>query len=96
MHIESHQYGVTHKADHMPKACLVDGAHYRGRCRNATIARWDASRNQFVHRRHKFGETFFESIRAPEDEANYDVFYAYERIDPSEEDLIPDRALLQV
>jgi hypothetical protein len=55
---------------------LRDGAYYRGTCRNASEARWDAVNNVFVHWRTKFGSTFLEEIRCPEDDKNFDVFIA--------------------
>lgn len=61
---------------HIPKKELVAGCYYYGQCRNATIARWDGEK--FIHWRTKFGEKFLEEIWAPEDEAIFDVFYAFE------------------
>lgn len=78
---------------HLPKDQLAHGAYYRGICRNATIARWNATRQVFHHWRHKFGETFLEDIKAPEDEQVYDVFYAQELVEPAERERIPDSAL---
>lgn len=64
----------------IPKERLRDGAYYRGRCRNAEEARWNGKEQQFYHWRTKFGDTFIETIRAPEDDAHYDVFVAEEEI----------------
>jgi hypothetical protein len=58
----------------IPKKDLVHGAYYRGRCRNALIARWDANEQKFKHWRTKFGSTFIERICHPEDDQVYDVF----------------------
>lgn len=58
------------------KADLVHGAYYSGRCRNATVARWNADRQVFVHWRTKFGQVFTEEIKHPDDEQRYDVFEA--------------------
>jgi hypothetical protein len=58
----------------LPKAELVDGAYYIGRCRNATIARWSAARGCFFHWRVKFDRIFVEEIKHPIDEEHYDVF----------------------
>lgn len=70
----------------IPKAELVDGAYYEGRCRNATVARWDGTHQCFVHWRTKFGSRFLETIRAPEDDQIFDVFVAERRIEaPAEE-----------
>lgn len=69
----------------IPKSQLVHGAYYRGNCRNATEARWNAELQQFFHWRHKFGHKFIEGIKAPEDDRVYDVFIADELIEkPSE------------
>lgn len=58
----------------LTKDMLVDGAYYVGRCRNATIARWSADRNCFLHWRRKFDAIFIEEIRHPVDEDTFDVF----------------------
>jgi hypothetical protein len=58
----------------LPKTALVDGAYYVGRCRNATIARWSATRNAFFHWRQKFDQIFVEEIQHPVDEECFDVF----------------------
>ena len=55
---------------------LKHGHYYQGHCRNASIARWDAVRQFFLYRRHKFGDTFLEEICHPDDEKVYDVFLA--------------------
>jgi hypothetical protein len=58
----------------IPKAALVHGEYYVGHCRNACIARWNAEKQCFYHWRTKFGQTFIETIRHPEDDQTYDVF----------------------
>lgn len=65
----------------IPKEKLVDGLYYRGRCRNATFARWNGQKQRFVYWRHKFGQEFLEDICCPEDDNKYDVFIADEIID---------------
>ena len=63
--------------DYTPKIAkkdLVHGAYYTGRCRNASLARWDSERECFIHWRTKFGSTFTEEIKHPEDEQYFDVF----------------------
>jgi hypothetical protein len=60
----------------LPKAELVDGAYYVGRCRNATIARWSAAHGCFFHWRVKFDRIFVEEIKHPVDEDYFDVFRA--------------------
>ena len=68
----------------IPKEQLVHGTYYRGRCRNASIARWNANIRVFVHWRTKFGNTFLEEICAPEDENRFDVFVTESVIGPEE------------
>ena len=63
--------------DYTPKIAkkdLVHGAYYKGRCRNANEARWNAERECFIHWRTKFNTTFLEEIKHPEDEKTFDVF----------------------
>lgn len=54
------------------KRHLVVGRYYRGRCRNASVARWDGSK--FHHWRCKFSARFIESINHPEDDNGFDCF----------------------
>lgn len=60
------------------KAELKHGHYYKGRCRNAYVARWDANTQLFYYWREKFGERFIEEIHCPEDENRYDVFITEE------------------
>lgn len=70
------------------KQDLITGGYYKGRCRNAEIARWNGT--VFIYLRTKFGLRFFEEIHAPEDETRYDVFLAQELIREDQVvDLIP-------
>jgi hypothetical protein len=39
----------------LSKASLKHPAYYKGRCRNATIARWNKAEQRFYHWREKFG-----------------------------------------
>jgi hypothetical protein len=66
------------------RADLVDGAYYEGRCRNATVARWNAERGVFIHWRTKFANVFLEAIKHPEDEQHFDVFVPIRRLDEAE------------
>ena len=61
----------------IPKVELIDGQWYAGDCRNASKARWDSKRNVFVYIRHKFGHSFDETIRHPEDDDGYDLFLPF-------------------
>jgi hypothetical protein len=65
----------------IPKADLVDGAWYVGRCRNAVVAQWCAKGQCFYYIRRKFGERFIEDIRHPDDDRHYDVFIPLRRIE---------------
>ncbi len=62
----------------IPKERLVAGKYYLGRCRNAKVARWDGK--EFWYWRTKFGYTFLENIKCPEDDNTFDVFIAEEMI----------------
>jgi hypothetical protein len=77
---------MTHPKERpiIARAELVHGAYYEGRCRNATVARWNGERGVFIHWRTKWRSTFLESIKDPEDDHVFDVFRAYRRLDPSE------------
>jgi len=73
--------------DYIPKILkenLEHGAYYKGRCRNAGIARWNAETQKFYHWRHKFGQWFIEEIRCPEDDQIYDVFVTEHKISEEE------------
>jgi hypothetical protein len=56
------------------KSDLKDGSYYVGRCRNASVARWNASKEIFTHWRQKFESVFVEDIKHPEDDQVFDVF----------------------
>ncbi len=70
----------------IPKQELIHGAYYFGRCRNASVARWNGEEQIFYHWRSKFGETFLECIHCPEDDSVYDVFIAERKLEPDEID----------
>jgi hypothetical protein len=81
---------------YLAKAELVHGQYYRGRCRNSDIARWCVQENGpgvFLYIRHKFGESFVDEIRHPEDERNFDVFYPFEAVEPQEGQTVSDSYL---
>ncbi len=71
-------YNYTSK---IAKSELEHGAYYAGRCRNASVARWDADKQKFLHWRTKFNETFLEEICHPEDDTMFDVFVVESKID---------------
>ena len=64
----------------LPKAALVHGRYYIGRCRNASVARWNASQHCFYHWREKFGRIYIEKIKHPDDEETFDVFRVLEEL----------------
>ena len=69
----------------LAKAQLVHGEYYQGRCRNSSIARWNAETNRFMYWRSKFGMRFLEEIYHPDDDPHYDVFCAVSHVEnPSE------------
>lgn len=73
--------------DYTPKIAKKDlkhGVYYRGRCRNAQIARWNAEDETFYHWRTKFGSKYIEAIKHPEDEQHYDVFVVEAECEPEE------------
>ena len=67
----------------LPKSALVHGAYYKGRCRNASVARWNADEQCFYHWRQKFNSIFIETIKHPEDDEVFDVFRVLEEIPSS-------------
>ena len=67
------------------KKDLVHGQYYKGRCRNATIARWNGERGVFVHWQYECGFKFTTEICHPEDDKVWDVFIPEECVDPDEE-----------
>ncbi len=70
----------------IPKNKLKHGAYYRGRCRNATVARWNGEDQKFYYQRTKFGHTYVEAIKHIEDDNVFDAFNAFEEItEPAEE-----------
>ena len=62
------------------KSELKDGVSYKGRCRNASVAVWNAEKGRFTYQRTKFGSTFPEDINHPEDDNGFDLFTPYEEI----------------
>lgn len=63
----------------IPKQDLVDGAVYRGYCRNAEFATWHADEGVFIYTRIKFDSEFEEEIHHPEDDDGHDIFIPIER-----------------
>lgn len=77
----------------LPKHDLVDGRYYKGRCRNATIARWNAKENCFYHWREKFGRIFIETIKYPTDEEPWwDIYSPIEELSDCKFEILSTRA----
>lgn len=66
--------GVIRKED------LVDGAYYRGICRNASVVKWDAKNNCFWYVRYKWGSSFKEDINHMADDNGYDLFIPFVKL----------------
>lgn len=62
---------------------FIHGAYYRGRCRNASIARYNAETNRFVYMRQKFGSVFPEDICHAENDDGFDLFEPYALLENS-------------
>jgi len=76
--------GIVRREDGViPKEALVHGTYYYGRCRNASIARWDAVKQVFIHWRQKFSSVFLEEIKCREDELHFDVFDPWVELEQS-------------
>ena len=73
----------------IPKQFLIPGDYYAGKCRNATVARWDAARDCFVHWRFKFASIFLEDINYWTPDGHYDEFIPVFHIGPTLPDPIP-------
>lgn len=71
----------------IPKVNLEHGAYYQGRCRNSSVARWNADKQVFVYWRTKFNHTYTEEIKCPEDDIMFDVFVAESKIDKPEREI---------
>lgn len=63
----------------IPKARLVVGRIYEGKCRNADRATWDGS--VFRYMRRKFGAEYEETINHFEDDNGYDLFVPIREIE---------------
>jgi uncharacterized protein (DUF433 family) len=66
----------------MPRDQLQHGHYYKGRCRHATVARWNADDRCFYHWREKFGRIYIEDIKYPTDETEpgWDTFDVVEEL----------------
>jgi hypothetical protein len=84
------QLEKAYAAGMLQKGKLEDGRYYRGECRNASVARWCAELQAFVHWTFTMGLWQLDRIHHPDDEKRYDVFLAFERIEPAADDVITD------
>lgn len=82
--IKPGELDIAYAQGMMRKSELVDGQYYVGSCRNASVAMWNASGQYFTYMRQKFGSTFPENIRHPEDDDNYDLFTPFEPVEPTD------------
>lgn len=71
----------------IPKKQLKDGAYYHGKCRNANVARWNATSQMFCYWRTKFNCAFIEAIKHREDDNYFDVFDAFGEITNPEKEI---------
>lgn len=58
----------------IPKDQLVDGQVYIGDHRNCTIAKWDATDNEFKYWRHKFKYVFIDTCKHFQDDDGFALF----------------------
>jgi hypothetical protein len=63
------------------KSDLEGWAYYAGYCRNSRVAMWEPKKEHFIYLRTKFGDTFSETIKHPEDDDGYDLFKPYKKLD---------------
>lgn len=81
----------AYKAGMMRKSQLTDKHYYVGSCRNASIAIWDEANQCFWYMRTKWGSSFSESIRHPEDDDGYDIFQPYFEDEPDDNERVRDK-----
>ena len=66
----AYSLGMIRKED------LVVGKYYKGNCRNASVAKWNGSK--FDYMRYKWGSYYKDSLCYPTDEDHFDVFIPYQ------------------
>jgi hypothetical protein len=74
--------GLTKVRTYCPQVAVLvmpfaHGTYYRGKCRNAQVARYNAETNKFVYMREKFGSVFAEDIGHAENDDGFDIFEPY-------------------
>jgi len=80
-HITKEELEKAYSEGMIKKSNLVNEAHYLGTCRNSYVAKWISKDNCFYYMRTKFGDTFIESIKHPEDDDRFDFFIPMEKIE---------------
>lgn len=76
----AYSMGMIRKED------LVAGKYYKGNCRNASVAKWNGSK--FDYMRYKWGSYCKDSLCYPTDDLYFDVFIPYAVVEPSETEII--------
>lgn len=76
----AYNLGMIRKED------LVAGKYYKGNCRNASVAKWNGSK--FDYMRYKWGSYYKDSLCYPTDEDHFDVFIPWAVVEPSEKEII--------
>lgn len=76
----AYSLGMIRKED------LVVGQYYKGNCRNASVAKWNGSK--FEYMRYKWGSYYKDSLFYPTDEDHFDVFIPYAVVEPSEKEIV--------
>lgn len=76
----AYSLGMIRKED------LVVGKYYEGKCRNASVARWDG--NKFEYMRCKWGSYYKDEVSYPSDEAYFDVFIPWTVADSSDAEIV--------
>ena len=76
----AYSLGMIRKED------LMVGQYYKGNCRNASVARWNGSK--FEYMRYKWGSYYKDSLCYPTDEDHFDVFIPYTVVEPSDTEII--------
>jgi hypothetical protein len=65
----------------LSKSELKDGQYYYGSHRNGDTCRWNAEEEVFYYWRNKFNTRFLETIRHPENDDGFALFYPFHEID---------------
>ena len=76
----AYSLGMIRKED------LVVGKYYKGNFRNASVAKWNGSK--FEYMRYKCGSYYKDSLCYPTDEDHFDAFIPYAVVEPNETEII--------